>query len=79
MCCGQLKSDSLSDIDAASPADLAPLDKDFWSKAQEELSSQGLRVLALCRYTHNYHNPLLAATYVRSCRFQDVGGDWHIL
>lgn len=49
MCCGQLKSDSLKDIDAASKSDLAPLDTAFWSQAQEELSSQGLRVLALCR------------------------------
>lgn len=49
MCAGQLRSDSLSDLGASCPSDLAPLDKAFWSKAQEELSSQGLRVLALCR------------------------------
>eukprot|EP00775_Hariotina_reticulata_P008890 gene8890-9068_t len=49
MCCGQLKSDSLSDIEAVSPKQWAELDLSFWQKAQEELSSQGLRVLALCR------------------------------
>lgn len=49
MCCGQLRSDSLADIDAASPDDFAPLDLEFWRKAQEDLSSEGLRVLALCR------------------------------
>jgi hypothetical protein len=49
MCCGQLKSDSLTEINNASAADLAPLDTAFWSKQQEDLSSQGLRVLALCR------------------------------
>lgn len=27
-----------------------PLDPHFWRQAQEELSSQGLRVLALCRW-----------------------------
>lgn len=49
MCCGQLKSDSLAETNNASAADLAPLDTAFWSKQQEDLSSQGLRVLALCR------------------------------
>jgi magnesium-transporting ATPase (P-type) len=49
MCCGQLRSDALADIDAASLADFAPLDLEFWRKAQEDLSSEGLRVLALCR------------------------------
>jgi hypothetical protein len=49
MCCGQLRSDSVADIEAAGTADLQPLDVAFWSKQQEELSSQGLRVLALCR------------------------------
>lgn len=39
----------MADINDATAADLAPLDSDFWSKQQEELSSQGLRVLALCR------------------------------
>lgn len=61
MCCGQLKSDSLSDIDAASSADLAPLDTDFWSKQQEELSSQGLRVLALCRLVQGSHVMVVAS------------------
>lgn len=49
MCAGQLKGDSLQDINNATAADLAPLDTAFWCKQQEELSSQGLRVLALCR------------------------------
>jgi hypothetical protein len=49
MCCGQLVSDSLTDIEAANPKQWAGLDLGFWQKAQEELSSQGLRVLALCR------------------------------
>jgi hypothetical protein len=63
MCCGQLKSDSLADINNASAADLAPLDTAFWSKQQEDLSSQGLRVLALCRCAA--HTP--AFQYVWKC------------
>lgn len=47
MCIGQLRSDSVAAVDATT--DLAPLDTPYWSKAQEELSSQGLRVLALCK------------------------------
>lgn len=49
MCAGQLRSDSLDDINNSSLASLAPLDLDFWRTAQEELSSQGLRVLAICK------------------------------
>jgi magnesium-transporting ATPase (P-type) len=47
MCCGQLKTDDPAAVAAAT--DLAPLDTTYWSQAQEELSSQGLRVLALCK------------------------------
>jgi magnesium-transporting ATPase (P-type) len=58
MCCGQLAEDSgaASAATAAAAASggepaaaLAPLDVEFWQQCQEELSSQGLRVLALCR------------------------------
>jgi hypothetical protein len=31
------------------PSTTAPLDPAFWNATQEELSAQGLRVLALCR------------------------------
>lgn len=64
MCCGQLKSDSLTDISALSPADLAPLDTAFWQSAQEELSSQGLRVLALCRWWWQIAHAWLIAALV---------------
>jgi hypothetical protein len=36
-------------LEGLAGAELAPLDVEFWQSAQEELSSQGLRVLALCR------------------------------
>jgi hypothetical protein len=49
MCAGQYKSDSPADILNPSLTNLAPLDTAFWQQAQEELSSHGLRVLALCR------------------------------
>lgn len=49
MCAGQLTGDDVGQIAAYSSADLAPLDGEFWRQKQEELSSQGLRVLALCR------------------------------
>ena len=46
MCSGQLKGDGIAHM--SSP--LAPLEKGVWEHAQEQLSSKGLRVLALCRY-----------------------------
>ncbi|WIA10648.1 hypothetical protein OEZ85_010828 [Tetradesmus obliquus] len=51
MCSGQLAGNAggSGSAAAAAAADLAPLDVEFWQRAQEELSSQGLRVLALCR------------------------------
>jgi magnesium-transporting ATPase (P-type) len=49
MCVGQFKSDSLADINVGSTTPLAPLNGAYWEKEQEELSSKGLRVLALCR------------------------------
>ena len=51
MCAGQLTGDSVAELESAGAvgAKLAPLDNAFWTKAQEELSSQGLRVLALCK------------------------------
>ncbi|GBF92410.1 carbonate dehydratase [Raphidocelis subcapitata] len=49
MCKGQLKGDGPEHFAATGPSALAPLDAAFWRQAQEELSSQGLRVLALCR------------------------------
>jgi magnesium-transporting ATPase (P-type) len=42
MCTRQVVGDSLTGTE--------PFDREFWSKAQAELSSQGLRVLALCRW-----------------------------
>jgi hypothetical protein len=64
MCCGQLRSDSVADIDAARTADLAPLDTAFWSRQQEELSSQGLRVLALCRYVWQHRRVAKPTCYL---------------
>ncbi len=32
----------------------APLDAAWWQQQQAELSKQGLRVLALCRWVHVY-------------------------
>ncbi|KAI8475579.1 MAG: cation transporting ATPase [Monoraphidium minutum] len=51
MCGGQLVSDDPQEVEAAGfkAGRVAPLDAAFWTKAQEELSSQGLRVLALCK------------------------------
>ncbi|KAI8475578.1 MAG: cation transporting ATPase [Monoraphidium minutum] len=51
MCGGQLVSDDPQEVEAAgsTAGRVAPLDAAFWTKAQEELSSQGLRVLALCK------------------------------
>ncbi|KAI8475580.1 MAG: calcium transporting ATPase [Monoraphidium minutum] len=51
MCGGQLVSDDPQEVEAAGSkaGRVAPLDAAFWTKAQEELSSQGLRVLALCK------------------------------
>lgn len=46
MCAGQLKGDTLADVHTNS---MAPLDTGFWQHAQEQLSSRGLRVLALCK------------------------------
>lgn len=45
-CGGSGRSD---DDSGAAAAALAPLDADFWHEQQAALSSQGLRVLALCR------------------------------
>jgi magnesium-transporting ATPase (P-type) len=52
MCCGQLAGDGPAQVAARvnAKAKLAPLDTAMWSAAQAELSSQGLRVLALCRW-----------------------------
>jgi magnesium-transporting ATPase (P-type) len=50
MCSGQLAGDGgAASAGVSAAASLAPLDVDFWQRCQEELSSQGLRVLALCR------------------------------
>lgn len=49
MCASQLKGAGLSQVNAMRSSDLSPVDPQFWLQAQEELSSQGLRVLALCR------------------------------
>jgi magnesium-transporting ATPase (P-type) len=49
MCRGQLAGDGGAASVGSAGAELAPLDVEFWQRAQEELSSQGLRVLALCR------------------------------
>jgi magnesium-transporting ATPase (P-type) len=49
MCRGQLAGDGGAASAGSAGAELAPLDLEFWQRAQEELSSQGLRVLALCR------------------------------
>jgi magnesium-transporting ATPase (P-type) len=49
MCRGQLAGDGGAASVGSACAELAPLDVEFWQSAQEELSSQGLRVLALCR------------------------------
>ena len=46
MCVCQLKGDTIQDINGDA---MAHLDADFWRHAQEQLSSRGLRVLALCR------------------------------
>jgi magnesium-transporting ATPase (P-type) len=52
MCRGQLAGDALAQVTAPvnAKSKLAPLDADFWAKAQADLSSQGLRVLAVCRW-----------------------------
>lgn len=42
MCSSQIRGDDLA-------SGTAPLDSEFWKHQQAELSSQGLRVLALCR------------------------------
>eukprot|EP00775_Hariotina_reticulata_P004052 gene4052-4299_t len=47
MCCNQLPDDSAATVTGNVQG--APLQVDFWLQAQEELSSQGLRVLALCK------------------------------
>ncbi|KAF8062005.1 calcium-transporting ATPase 1 [Scenedesmus sp. PABB004] len=47
MCCSQLADDGLATVAGAGGS--VPLTLPFWTAAQEELSSQGLRVLALCR------------------------------
>lgn len=49
MCVGQLRSDAVADISTNERSRWAPLHTAYWSRAQEELSSRGLRVLALCR------------------------------
>eukprot|EP00882_Tetradesmus_deserticola_P009077 GHRQ01009576.1.p1 GENE.GHRQ01009576.1~~GHRQ01009576.1.p1 ORF type:complete len:554 (+),score=246.57 GHRQ01009576.1:243-1904(+) len=49
MCRGQLAGDGSAASADSAGGELAPLDVEFWQAAQEELSSQGLRVLALCR------------------------------
>jgi len=49
MCAHQMRSDSVEAIGAGGKGEYAPLDAQFWLTQQEELSSQGLRVLALCR------------------------------
>ncbi|KAG1666905.1 hypothetical protein FOA52_005965 [Chlamydomonas sp. UWO 241] len=46
MCSGQLTGDSLAQIKSH---EQAPLNEKYWEKAQEQLSSKGLRVLAVCR------------------------------
>jgi magnesium-transporting ATPase (P-type) len=48
LCSSQLADDSLATITAAG-GNTAPLNERMWLTAQEHLSSQGLRVLALCR------------------------------
>jgi magnesium-transporting ATPase (P-type) len=47
MCCAQLADDSLQTITGTQGN--VPFTEGFWIQAQEQLSSQGLRVLALCR------------------------------
>lgn len=49
MCVGQLRGDAPDQLSAAGRDGWDALDAKFWRHAQEELSSQGLRVLALCR------------------------------
>jgi magnesium-transporting ATPase (P-type) len=52
MCSAQLRGDGAAEVEGAGlegSAATAPLEEGMWVKAQEELSSQGLRVLALCR------------------------------
>lgn len=47
MCSSQLANDEVGTVSGTTGT--APLRLEYWLKAQEELSSQGLRVLALCR------------------------------
>jgi magnesium-transporting ATPase (P-type) len=47
LCQDQLPDDSAAAVTGNVKG--APLKLDFWLTAQEELSSQGLRVLALCK------------------------------
>ncbi|KIY95681.1 ATPase, P-type (transporting), HAD superfamily, subfamily IC [Monoraphidium neglectum] len=52
MCSAQLRGDGAAEVEGAGlegSAATAPLEEGMWVRAQEELSSQGLRVLALCR------------------------------
>lgn len=48
LCCAQLADDSLDTI-TGTQGNVA-FKENTWLQAQEQLSSQGLRVLALCRY-----------------------------
>ena len=47
MCAGQLRGEGIRHLSEGAALD--PLDCDHWMRAQEHLSSKGLRVLALCR------------------------------
>lgn len=49
LCCSQLVDDSLEAITDPKPHHSVAFQEGFWVQAQEQLSSQGLRVLALCR------------------------------
>jgi len=48
LCCSQLADDNLETINGTQS--LVAFQEGFWVQAQEQLSSQGLRVLALCRW-----------------------------
>lgn len=47
LCCSQLADDNLETITGTKGS--VAFEEGFWLQAQEQLSSQGLRVLALCR------------------------------
>jgi magnesium-transporting ATPase (P-type) len=56
LCCSQFADDELSTITASS-GNTVPLQENAWLTAQEQLSSQGLRVLALCRCAQERVDP----------------------